>query len=385
MNSKINLLGIFIALFFQNFSFAQINTVPAYSHIVVVIGENTKASAVLGSSSAPYINTLANAGAKFTNSFGVFHPSQPNYIALFSGSNQGITNDNLITTKFSTANLGRELIDAGKTFTTFSEDLPSVGFDGKTSGKYARKHNPSANWMGTGTNKIPATTNQPFTAFPTNFNNLPSVSFVVPNLCNDGHDTCAPTSNRTLQYDLWIQNNLNAYKLWCINNNSLLIVTYDEDDSATTANKIATVFYGAKVAVGTYSQTINHYTVLRTIEEANRLKTHAGAAATATAISYCWQPGSVLRKTTDTKLEEKDVLNNDENVSIFPNPVSGENLNVLGLQKGLDYEIVNSQGQSLVNGKIENETIYVGVLQKGIYLIRFLNADKIVTKRFMKN
>ena len=113
------------------------------------------------------------------------------------------------------------------------------------------------------------------------------MSFVVPNLCNDGHDKCAPLNNSVLQYDKWIQTNLDAYKTWAIANNSLLIVTYDEDDF-TTANKIATVFFGAHVLKGVYPQTINHYNVLRTIEDAFRLSTHAGAAATATQISNCW-------------------------------------------------------------------------------------------------
>ncbi|MEP6596615.1 MAG: alkaline phosphatase family protein, partial [Ginsengibacter sp.] len=173
------------------------NPVPAFTHIVVVIGENTNASSVFGNSNAPYINTLAAIGAKFTNSFAITHPSQPNYLQLYSGSNQGITDDSYITTKFTTANLGKELINAGKTYTSYSEGLPSVGYDGATSGLYVRRHNPAANWMGTGTNQIPTTTNQPFTAFPTNYNNLPSVSFVIPNLCSDGHDVCAPLNNST--------------------------------------------------------------------------------------------------------------------------------------------------------------------------------------------
>jgi hypothetical protein len=87
----------------------------------------------------------------------------------------------------------------------------------------------------------------------------------------------APLNNSVLQFDRWIQNNLDGYKQWCINNNSLLIVTYDEDDFSST-NKIATVFYGAHVAPATYAQTINHYNVLRTIEDANGLTTHAGCS-----------------------------------------------------------------------------------------------------------
>ena len=114
-------------------SFSQ---VPAFSHIVIVVGENTASSAVFGSSSAPYINALATQGAKFTNSFALSHPSQPNYLQFYSGSNQGVTNDNAITTKYTTANLGKELITAGKTYITYSDGLPSVGYDGNTSGSY---------------------------------------------------------------------------------------------------------------------------------------------------------------------------------------------------------------------------------------------------------
>ncbi len=375
---KLSLLSLGFLMISLNYSNAQVNSVPKFSHIVVVIGENTSASNVFGNANAPFINSLAAQGAKFTSSFGVFHPSQPNYLALYSGGNQGIINDNLIATKFSTANLGRELIDAGKTFITYSEDLPSVGFDGKTNLKYARKHNPAANWMGTGTNKVPSNTNQPFTAFPTNFNNLPSVSFVVPNLCNDGHDSCAPLSNGTKQYDTWIKNNLDTYKKWCILNNSLLIVTYDEDDF-TTVNKIATVIYGAKVAVGTNTQIINHYSVLRTIEDAFNIPTHAGAASTATAIS-CWTAGAAkFSDTNNTKIEA------DNKFVLSPNPVNGSEITVQGIEDHVAYEISNLMGRKMSNGTLENQKISIDSLPKGIYVIQFFSNDKVLNKTFVKN
>ncbi len=375
-NLKLSLSSICLFLFFQTTIIAQ-TTQPTFSHIVIVIGENTRASSVYGSTSAPYINALAAQGAKFTNSFGVFHPSQPNYIALYSGSNQGITKDNLVTTKFTTANLGRELINAGKTFTTFSEDLPSVGFDGATSGSYARKHNPAANWMGTGTNQIPTTTNQPFTAFPTNFNNLPAVSFVIPNLCNDGHNSCAPISNGTLQYDTFLKTKLDAYKKWCINNNSLLIVTYDEDDF-TTVNKIATVVYGAKVATGEYAQTINHYSVLRTIENAFGLTTHAGAAATATPLN-CWITGA-----SKNAVITSDTNNLETKISLFPNPVDGATISVFGIDNNTKYQILNTTGLKMADGILENDSIPVDKLPKGIYYIQFNQQDKVISKSFIK-
>jgi hypothetical protein len=262
---------------------------PSFNKIVVVIGENTDASSVIGHPDAAYINALAQKGAVFTESYAIEHPSQPNYLDLFSGSNQGMTNNSFPPSHFTTANLGAELFNAGKTFASFSEDLPNAGSDIEVNGLYVRRHNPSANWMGTGTNQIPESANKPFTDFPADFNLLPNVSFVTPNVCSDGHDSCFPLYNRTTQFDQWVQTHLGAYADWCESHNSLLIITYDEDDFSSV-NKIATVFYGAHVKPGTYDETINHFSVLRTIEDLMGLKVHAGKAADASPINYCWTP-----------------------------------------------------------------------------------------------
>src|SRR5882724_10898767 len=130
-------------------------------HVVIVIEENHSFSSIIGSSQAPFINSLAQQGALFTQSFAVEHPSQPNYLDLFSGSNQGITDDSCPHT-FSGENLASELAAAGLTFTGFSEDLPSAGSTVCTSGAYARKHAPWVNFT-----NVPAAANQPFSAFPT--------------------------------------------------------------------------------------------------------------------------------------------------------------------------------------------------------------------------
>jgi hypothetical protein len=248
--------------------------VPRPDHVVLAIFENKKASSIFGSSSAPYINSLAAGGAKFTQSFAIEHPSEPNYLDLFSGSNQGVTDDSCPHT-FSTANEGAQLIAAGLSFTGYSEDLPSAGSTVCTSGNYARKHNPWVNFS-----NVPASSNQPFTAFPTDFTQLPTVSWVVPNLCDDMHDCTVSTG------DTWAQNHLDAYAQWAKTHNSLLIVTFDEDDGGG-GNNIATLFYGQQVKTGTYSEHIDHYNVLRTIEDMYGLP-YAGAAATSTPITDTW-------------------------------------------------------------------------------------------------
>jgi hypothetical protein len=223
--------------------------VPAFDHIVLVMFENKKYSSINGSSSAPYFTTLASQSAKFTNSFAITHPSQPNYVALFSGATQGVTGDTCPADLGAKANLGQQLIGAGKTFKGYSEAMPSDGYTGCSSG--------------------------------TDFTQLPTVAFVTPDMCNDMHDCGVGTG------DTWLKNHLDAYAQWAKTHNSLLITTFDED-SGTSVNQIFTSFTGAHVQVGSYSESINHYTVLRTIEASYGLP-GLGGAASKSPILDVWQ------------------------------------------------------------------------------------------------
>ncbi|MDT7727568.1 MAG: phosphatidylinositol-3-phosphatase [Actinomycetota bacterium] len=255
-------------------SAAAAGAVPTPDHVVIVLFENHQQPQVIGSPSAPYITSLSKAGANFTQSYGVTHPSQPNYLAQFSGSTQGVSDDSC-PHSFTTNNLGKQLIDAGRTFAGYSEGLPSTGYTGCTSGKYARKHAPWANFA-----NLATSTNKAYTAFPTNYATLPTVSYVIPDLCNDMHDCSVATG------DTWLKNNLKGYADWALTHNSLLVVDFDEDDF-TTANRIPTVFYGQPVKPGSYSEKITHYSVLRTIEDMYALS-HLGSAASATSITDTW-------------------------------------------------------------------------------------------------
>ncbi|MGZ4133916.1 MAG: alkaline phosphatase family protein [Tumebacillaceae bacterium] len=255
-----------------------VTAVPRPDHVVVVMEENHSYSEIIGSSSAPYINSLANSGAKFTNSHGVEHPSQPNYLDIFSGSNQGVTSDTTPYTFTTTNNLGSKLIAAGLTFGGYSEDMPSVGYTGSNYNKYYRKHNPWVDFT-----NIPSSANMPFTStyWPTDFSNLPTVSFVIPNQNDDMHDGTIAAA------DTWLKNNLDSYVQWAKTHNSLLIVQWDEDDNSAN-NQIPTIFVGPMVKQGSYSENINHYNVLRTIEDMYGLP-YVGNSATAATISDVWQ------------------------------------------------------------------------------------------------
>jgi acid phosphatase len=129
---------------------------------------------------------------------------------------------------------------------------------------------------------VPAEASLPFTAFNAraDYQSLPTVSFVIPNLDNDMHD------GTIAQADTWLATNLARYANWAVANNSLLIVTWDEDDNGPS-NQIPTMIYGAHVRPGAYGEPISHYNVLSTVEEMYGLA-KTGLAANAPAIADIW-------------------------------------------------------------------------------------------------
>ena len=293
-------------------------TLPVPDHIVVVIFENHAYSQIIGNSAAPNINALATdaMSASFTQSYAIEHPSQPNYLDIFAGSNQGVTNNNVPPAHFNTMNLSYALQLAGRSHVSYSEGLPSVGWDGAASGYYVRKHNPVANWMGTGVNQVSATQNQPLTAFPTDYNLLPTVSFVLPDLLSSMHDG---TGNAAITTgDTWFYNKLNNYVQWARTHNSMLILTFDEDDNSSN-NQIVTIINGPMVKQGQYSTTINHFNVLRTIEDMYGL-VHSGTAATAAPIRGCWKNGYRIA----ASIAQPPSALTDLNLVVYPNPVKDE-------------------------------------------------------------
>ena len=125
---------------------------------------------------------------------------------------------------FTTDNLGLYLLNGSLTFAGYSEDLPSVGSTICTSGAYARKHAPWVNFT-----NIPTSTNLPYSYFPTDYTTLPTLSFVIPNLYDDMHD------GTIQQGDNWLRQLLSTYVQRAVTNNSLLIMTFEEEDGSHLA------------------------------------------------------------------------------------------------------------------------------------------------------
>jgi acid phosphatase len=275
---------------------------PVYDHIVIVVEENKDYDQIIDNAKAPYINhTLRAEGANFTRMYGEEHNSQGNYFWLFSGSNQTVGFDDAVPCDkshpyypFTTPNLGRSLIDKGRSFKGYAEDLPAIGCtlekveQGGTM-IYGRKHVPWISFKNVPNgDTIETSSNLRFCDFPkdaSTFATLPTVAFVIPNLENDMHNGKAEQS--IPKGDQWLQKNLDAYYQWAKQHNSLLIVTFDESDDKTKyrgltnplvvpkdqftrdlQNRIPTIFAGACVKPGDYPEGngITHVNILRTFE-----------------------------------------------------------------------------------------------------------------------
>jgi len=254
---------------------------PVYEHVVIVVEENKDYGQIVDSPAAPYINsTLRAEGANLTRMFGEEHHSEGNYFWLFSGSHQGVGFFDAVPERpLAGSNLGMQLLRAGRSFKGYSEDLPAIGSKVVRSGLYARKHVPWVSFSNLPAGKTAdSSCNLRFQDFPTDFRQLPTVAFVIPNLIDDMHDGAVPASIRA--GDTWLRTRLDAYYQWAKKNNSLLILTFDENDhnsigftnpaarEAAERNRIVTILAGSHVRHADYDEGkgVTHVNLLRTLE-----------------------------------------------------------------------------------------------------------------------
>jgi acid phosphatase len=248
---------------------------PRPAHVIVIVEENKTLAQIDGNGSAAYINDVARRGALFTHARGVTHPSLPNYLALFAG----VTNDNgdgCPATGISPAapNLASELFAAHLTFAGYAEALPGAGSTVCAAGTYARKHAP---WVAF--SNVPSSASKPFDALPS-YGALPTVAFLIPDVDDDMHD------GTIAEGDAWLAKHLSPLMKWADAHDTLVVLTWDEGYDAR--NTIPTIFYGPMVKPGRYVQPIDHYNVLRTLEDMYGLA-HTGRAGAVAPITGCWR------------------------------------------------------------------------------------------------
>jgi acid phosphatase len=257
--------------------------VPAFDHIFVIIMENHGYDEIIGNSQAPFINQLAGRYGVATNYVSVAHPSLPNYLALTGGETFGITTD--CTDCFQQApNLVVDRVFAsGRSWRAYMESMPSPGYLGDAY-PYMQKHDPFVYYDDVRTNPAQLGNVVPYEQLATDLAKVettPAFGWITPNMVNDMHD------GTVAQGDTWLSAEvpkLLAAPAWT-EQQSLLVITWDEDDNAP-GNQVATLVIARQVGAGFRSAVAyNHYSLLRTIEVAWGLAPLTANDAQATVMS----------------------------------------------------------------------------------------------------
>ena len=261
-------------------------TNPQFGHVFIVVEENASYPDVIGSSSMPYFNSLANKYGLATNYYANLHPSIPNYFELTAG--RTLTIDDAQTPKsfpVMVDNVVHELLAAGKTWKSYAEDLPSAGYTGGDSGKYLVRHNPLAYIKEVQDTPAQAQNLVPFSEFTADLPtaNLPEYSFIVPNSCNDAHDCPLSTA------DTWLKNNIDPLiNSPVFQKDGLLIIVFDEGnnlDFTQGGGHVACVVVSPFSKLGYKSIALyQHQSVLRLMLEGLGVTKLPGDAATAPAM-----------------------------------------------------------------------------------------------------
>jgi acid phosphatase len=281
-----------LALFLPSLLTAQI---PKSNHVVVVLEENESYPAVIGSASMPYLNSLAAQNGLATQFFANIHPSIGDYFMLTAG--QLVTSNDSLNTTVDVDNIVRHLLTAGKTWKSYAESLPSVGYTGNDHYPYIRHHNPMSYFSDVVNSSVQKLNLVPFTHFSADLanNQLPNYSFIVPNQNHNAHDCpTAPsgcTNNVKLATaDAWLKSNIAPL----LNNpgfkqDGILIIVFDEGFNTDTAHgggHIAAVAVGPGVKKGFKSTALyQHQNVLRTTLDALGVHTYPGVAASSADMS----------------------------------------------------------------------------------------------------
>jgi hypothetical protein len=238
---------------------------PHLDHVVVIVFENKERSQVLGTGNAPTFDRLAARYADLSNYHAVTHPSLPNYLALVSGSTQGITDD-CTDCRAPGTSIGTLLTRAKLSWNAYAEGYPS-------SPRFAKKHMPFLYFAGQSSHVKPLTSFNPQAP--------PAFSFIAPDLCSDMHDCSVSTGDRWLAR--FIPPLLKLPR-------TVVFVLFDEGTSSEGGGgRVAAIAAGTAIRLHrSTGQSVGHYVVLRTIEDVLGLP-HLGASAGARPLAGIWR------------------------------------------------------------------------------------------------
>ncbi|KAJ3290754.1 hypothetical protein HDU79_002968 [Rhizoclosmatium sp. JEL0117] len=254
-------MAAFIAILISvllSLAYSQNKTSCGINSVMIVVLENRDESEVLQNA---YMTQLKERCYYLSNMFGVSHPSQPNYLAMISGSTQGCIDDSDVDYK--TKSIVDLLEAKGLTWKSYQEDYPGSCFTGSAYSQYRRKHNPFISFTNIRENATRCANiiNSSQLDIDASNDALPNYMFYTPGMDDDGHDT-------TVDYAAsWLQKFLEPKLVDPAYSTTLFMITHDESRSVSP-NHIYTVLIGAGIkGVGFVDETYyDHYSLLATTE-----------------------------------------------------------------------------------------------------------------------
>jgi hypothetical protein len=271
-----------------------------YAHVVWVVLENHSYEDVVGPAGSsvarrsPYLNSLARSCGLATSSWGLTHPSLPNYLAMVSGSTGGVRTSCVpARCPQHRRTLFAQLRSAGLGWRVYAESMPSA-CRRSDAGRYVVRHNPATYFPSVAADcrrwDVPmGSTSRGRLVSDLAADRLPSLSVVVPDQCNNTHDCPVATGDRWLARMVPRILASPGYR----SGSTALVVTWDEgrggrrgESCRATRSRschIATVVVSPTTRSGTRSATrFDHYALLETTERLLGLPLlgHAADAAT---------------------------------------------------------------------------------------------------------
>ena len=260
--------------------------VPNFKHVYVIVLENREYGSIVGASAAPYLNSLIARYGLATSFYAETHPSEPNYIAMTSGGLQGTTID--ATYNLDAPNLFDQVEASGRTWHVYAQGYPGGCYkpyiadavtDGPGAvGQYARKHNPAISYTSISGNPSRCANITKLAGFDPA---AADFEMIIPNQINDMHSSSVNAG------DLFLKAFVPQITESAAFAGSLLLITWDEGTSSDRGGgHIATIVATPGMAAGSrYSGDCNHYSMLRTIEDAWGLPA-LGEAAKAKPLAF---------------------------------------------------------------------------------------------------
>lgn len=283
------------------------------NHFYVIMEENTNYEDVVGNTAdTPYINSLINQYGFAANYYGVTHPSEPNYLATIGGDFYGLHADDP-SFRTDALNLVDQLTGQGKTWATYQQSMPSVGFLGAQypdtgSGLYVAKHNPFVlfNDIRNDPKRLENVKPADMLASDLATGVAPNFTFIAPDECHDFHGVgngaaygmpwCSYPPNFTINHQLFqysdaylktLVTTIMSSKAWT--SDSAIVVTWDENESSGTRSpnrgyasstgccgspvgdgggRVPTIVITANGGHTVSLNPYNHYSLLKTVQTA---------------------------------------------------------------------------------------------------------------------